>query len=145
MSAIDPITLVASVMSFAQANQRAKAEASAAQSQAESQVRQIKSAQEIEARRERDRLKRAMATQRARYGASGVGGTGGSSRALLQGLVDDTEEGITDMRKTNQMKIDDIYRDLSHRRRRSLLDRRSAATGLALDLARQGTSSLLDR
>ena len=66
----------------------------------------------------RDQLKRALATQRARFGASGLSSAGGSARAILNGLISesdregretasDTRRGIEDLTRVNAQRVSD--------------------------------------
>jgi hypothetical protein len=69
--------------------------------QARQQVELEQSAQTEAARR--DALRRAVARQRASFGAQGVGSSGGSADAVLLGLFDESEE-----QKAERQRLDDL-------------------------------------
>ena len=138
-AAIPYVIMAASTaLSMQQARSQAKAENSAAQTQANVQARQIRESQAIEERRRQEQLIRNLAAQRARAGAAGIGGAGGSSEALLQGLSNETERDLNDVRRTNLLQIDDVYGNLAHTRKRNLLDARYSQLNSMLSLANKG-------
>lgn len=72
----------------------------------------------------RQALRRAIARQRARMGASGTGAaTGGSGEAILLGLIDDAALAEAGDRRDLRSRIDQITADRHYRRRIGLLDR----------------------
>jgi len=72
----------------------------------------------------RQALRRAIARQRARMGASGTGAaTGGSGEAILLGLIDDAALAEAGDRRDLKGRIDQITADRHYRRRIGLLDR----------------------
>jgi hypothetical protein len=72
--------------------------------QAALQKEQIRlSAEQTETNR-RAALRRAMARQRAQFGASGVGSNGGSSQAVLLGLFDESEEELNQRTALDALK-----------------------------------------
>lgn len=80
----------------------------AAATQAEAQARQnqlILQRQAAEAQQQRDLLAKASATQRARMGALGLGGSGGSADAILAGMSQDTAESIAASGQAAQFKL----------------------------------------
>lgn len=135
-TAIPYVIMAASTaLSMQQAQSQAKAANSAARAQADAQARQIREGQAIEERRRQEQLIHNLAAQRARAGAAGVGGAGGSSEALLQGLSNATERDLDDARRTNLLQIDDLYGSLAHTRKRNLLDARYSQLNSMLGLA----------
>lgn len=138
MTAVDPISLAMSVAGMAASRQKSKAAASAARQNAALQARQIRENQAVEARRAREALKKGMATQRARFGASGAGGAGGSGEAVLKGLSAETERGIDDLYKLSKLKLDGIYQDYANSRRQNLLEASSARTSGLASIFNQG-------
>lgn len=143
MAAVAPfapylLMAASTAVSMQQAQSQAKAANAAAKAQADAQTRQIRAGQAIEERRRQEQLIRNLATQRARAGAAGIAGAGGSSEALLQGLSNETERDLNDTRRLNLLKIDDIYSDLGHTRRRNLLAARNSQVNSLLNMADKG-------
>lgn len=76
---------------------------------------------------ERDRqqqlsLRRRIAEQRARAGASGVATTGGSLDAVLRGLERETEEDLQAQKRDTARQIAELRDRFSEKRSRNLLD-----------------------
>ncbi|MGQ0528074.1 MAG: hypothetical protein ACT4OY_08635 [Alphaproteobacteria bacterium] len=67
-------------------------------------------------------LRRAMARQRAQFGASGVGSAGGSSQAVLLGLFDETEEELAQREKLDGIRSRATDLDVSNSRSLNLLN-----------------------
>lgn len=135
------ISAMSTAMGVQQAHSQSKAANKAAQAQVNAQARQLRESQAIEERRERERLKQNLATQRARFGAAGVSGAGGSSAALLKGLFDRTERDLDDTRRLNLMRTEDLYTNLAHTKRRNLLDASGKIGQSVLGLAEAGVRS----
>lgn len=76
--------------------QQAKAAAEAQGKQTAMQGELLWQQQQQHAKRQRDLLKRQLATARASLAAGGGGFAGGSGQALMEGLVRQTEEDIGD-------------------------------------------------
>ena len=85
------------------------------------QVDQIRQAQQIDERQRRDRLRRALATQRARFGAEGIG-TGGSAQAVLAGLAAEAERENSDDRAMATARINRINDQYDWKRRKFVLE-----------------------
>ena len=49
-------------------------------------------------------LRRAVARQNARFGASGIGGSGGSAEAVLLGLFDESEEDLASRERLDNLR-----------------------------------------
>lgn len=76
-----------------------------------------------EDRRERDTaLRRRLAEERARAGAGGVGGSGGSIDAVLSGLVAESSAQQTASDAETRSRLDALRGTYDARSRRSLLD-----------------------
>lgn len=105
--AMVPMAITA-VSTVAGAAGKAMAADEAASAQAEAQARQnqvILQRQAAEEQQQRDLLAKASATQRARMGASGMGGVGGSADAILAGMSQDTAESIAGSAQSAQLKL----------------------------------------
>ena len=82
-----------------QERQRLAEQQAAQNAAAQSDIRAVESAQDEE--RRQAALRRAVARQRASFGASGIAaGTGGSSEAVLLGFIEETEE---ELERRNQL------------------------------------------
>lgn len=80
------VSLVSGAVAASQANQSAKAQVQANSRAYAMQAEQARLANEIEQRRRKEALAAGKATQRARFGAAGIGSADGSAAALLDGL-----------------------------------------------------------
>lgn len=84
--------------------EQARGQTAAQEANARAQTEQIRQNQIIEDRNRGDRLRRALATQRARFGAQGIG-SGGSSQAVLAGLAAEAEQEHADSRAQTSSRI----------------------------------------
>lgn len=75
-----------------------------------------------ESRKQQTALERRLAQERARAGAMGVGGYGGSADAVLRGLVDEDESQRAARRLEVAEKIEALRSAYGKKQRRSLLD-----------------------
>lgn len=129
-----------------QAKQQARTQNAAAESAAQFQRQQAEQAQAIRERDRRERLRRVLASQRAQFGAQGIGG-GGSAEAVLKGLTNDNERAIQDERERLGLSFAALDRDVAERRRLNLLEvsntRRRLAFG-TLERGIGGFTSLLE-
>ncbi len=109
----------------------------AQEANARAQTEQIRQNQQIEGRQRRDRLRRALATQRARFGAQGVG-SGGSSQAVFAGLAAEAEQENADTRALASTRINRISDQLTWSRRKNLLEASRPGNRMAVGLLQQG-------
>jgi len=134
-------------LNFALAERSARRQSSAINAGRDQQIAEIQ-ARDAEARREEEaRLRRQLASQRARAGAAGVAGRGGSSDAVLRGLVEEAEAGLAARESRSAAQVGDIRSAASSARRRNLLDLVGGASSSGLrTLGRSAgrRSSLLD-
>jgi len=91
-------------------------------------------------RKRRDALKRAVARQRASFGASGVSNNGGSSEAVLLGLFEESEDQKAERERLDNLKLNTIDQNLKNQKRVNTLQR----TQLAERQKVTNTSSTLD-
>lgn len=68
-----------------------------------------------------DALRRAVARQRASFGSSGVGSAAGSSQAVLLGLVDESEEELSNREALDNLRTRALDLDQSQSRSLNLL------------------------
>ncbi len=97
-----------------------------------------------EQRRIEGRLRRQLASQRARAGASGIGGSA-SSNAILRGLVEEASVADQARQQEASQSVATINRNARSARRNNLLElaNSSARRGISI-LCRDSGSSLLD-
>ena len=98
-----------SAMTYANQQQAANQQAMARNQQIAYMQRQ----QQIQAQQQRDKLKRLVAAERARFGAMGTGSQEGSAAALIQGLRQKTENDIAIGRQQTLMRQQNLL-DQSH-------------------------------
>jgi hypothetical protein len=126
--------IAATAMNVASQASRNSAARDAASAQAEAQTRQnqmILQRQAAEEAQQRDLLAKASATQRARMGALGMDGAGGSAAAILAGMSEDTAENIAASAQSAQLKLRGLSSSVSSRS--NLLDAATAGnSGLSV-------------
>jgi hypothetical protein len=96
------------------------------------QIEEIRQRDEEARRQEEEALRRRLATQRARAAAAGVGGPGGSSEAVLRGLIEESEAALQAREELSGGRIADIRQSAQRSRQRNLLDLVGSATGSGL-------------
>ncbi len=124
-------------LQIAQKQRQAKAQNKIYQQQAQRQIDIIRKNQEIAARKRRDQLRRAQATQMAKFGAQGVSPSGGSSDALLKGLSSRSAQDARDARGLGDLRIGEINNQLSRRRRPNLLELTNIGKRTAFNMLRK--------
>jgi hypothetical protein len=110
-------------------------------STAQAQIAQVRLAQQTEDRERRERLKRALATQRARFGAQGLSSSA-SSDAVLGGLTKEVEQEALDSATQANFRVDRINDQLAWSRRKSLLSPSSPQNRYAFSMIQQGLRSI---
>ena len=90
-------------------------------------------------------LKRDLARQRARMGASGLNPNTGSAESVLLGLAADANRQTARDNYNFDMRRDAIQTGLARAQYQNLLQRRDAQTSMFMDLTRQGTGYLKPR
>lgn len=143
-------TALPMILGFAQqigsqvnARRAAKANQAAAANQANFQIQQIRKSEEIEERRRRERLRQALATQRARFGGQGISAGGGSAGALLDGLSKKAGSQSREAQTLAGFRIANINTRLTESRRRNLLEASSARNRLAFNLLEKSIPSVV--
>ena len=84
-----------------------------------------------------------QATERARFGAAGVG-RGGSADAVLNGLAKKTEQSIRDDRALGQMGLLHSAEKARHARKISLIDYKAGQARNFINIGKEGFA-LLER
>lgn len=90
----------------------------------------------------KDALKRSVARQRAQFGAQGVGSTGGSSRAVLLGIVDESEEEKAQREALDALKVRAIDENLEQQKALNVLQREQLREKSTLDNITGGLGSI---
>lgn len=113
-----------------------------AKADARAQTQQIQQQQEIQSRERRDQLRRALATQRARFGSQGIAASGGSVDAALGGLEAEAARDEQDANSLGTMRISRINDELDWQKRRNLLDASSPRYRSAFSLMQRSLRSI---
>lgn len=123
-------------MTAAQQERQADAAHDAAKADAQAKIAQMKLIEEANDRARREKLRNALAAQKAAFGAQGLG-SGGSAGAVLAGLAKEATFSALEDHKLNASRMDQVQQQLSAQRRKSLLDLSDYRTQAAWDLAQQ--------
>jgi len=115
--------VASAVLSEQQASRQRKIK----QAQIESEKQRLKASHKIEERKRKEALKRQLAARRARMAASGAGGAGGSGRAILSGLISQSEKQREEAAQQLGWGIGDLNT-------KSLLNRGNSSLSKGLDL-----------
>lgn len=128
-----------------QQNQQAEFARAAGEAEARGQIEQIQQSTQASERQRQEAIRRALATQRARYGAQGIG-AGGSADAVLAGMAVEAQRDTQEARKVAQLRINQIREQTAWQNTRNLLDASQFANRSAFNLVQQGlrTVPLLD-
>jgi len=105
-------------------------------------IQELQARNREENRRRREELRRRLAAERARAGAAGTATRGGSSDAVLRGLVQEADAAGRAADATVRRSISEVRRNASSARSSSLLDLTGGVVGGLLGGFRR--SSLLD-
>ena len=132
-------------MQIAQQKQQAELARATEEAQARGQIEQLQQSVQASERQRQNAIKRALATQRARYGAQGIG-TGGSADAVLAGMAAEAERETREARKAAQLRINQIREQGAWQNTKNLLDTSQFANRSAFNLVQQSlrTVPLLD-
>lgn len=118
-------------------NQQAEFARATQEAQARAQIEQIQQSNQANERQRQDALKRALATQRARFGARGIG-AGGSADAVLAGMAAEAQREGAEARDLSQIRINQIRDQVAWQNRKNLLDASQFASRSAFNLVQQG-------
>lgn len=121
---------------------QSKSAADEANASAEAQVDQIRQAQAVQSRDRAEQLKRALATQRARFGAQGLAAGGGSADAALAGLEAESQRQEDDSQAQAALRIGNIEDQAAYQQRRNLLSASSFAYRTGLSSFQRGIRSV---
>ncbi len=106
--------------SLAQTHALEEAQSSASAALEKSALRQNAQANE---KSRKDALRRTVASQKAKFGAAGVSSGGGSSEAVLLGMIEDSEEEGQENDNVMSLKLAAIDQDLSQEKSLNVLQR----------------------
>lgn len=112
------IAAIAVSTAFSAAMQQSAAKKQAAQvdAQRRREVQQIQQQQDIAERQKREELRRAQATQRARFSGAGINPESGSASSLIGGLARQVDQAIADNRTMNTLRVEGINADAAAQR-----------------------------
>jgi hypothetical protein len=135
-------SLATTGLNLALAQQAASGQSRDARQERDRRIQEIQARSREENRKRREELRRRLAAERARAGASGVATRGGSSDAVLRGLVEQTDRAERGASDSVRSQISELRRNASSARRSSLLDLAGNVAGSVF--GGSGRSSLLD-
>lgn len=130
-----------SALQMGLASARQDAAMSAQEDQAKAQMAQIRLQRKAEERERQERLRRALATQRARFGAHGLSSSG-SAAAVLAGIEEEARRESAEARAMAQNRTQGIQDQLMWSQRKNLFDASSPENRLAFSFLQQGTRTL---
>jgi hypothetical protein len=125
-------SLATTGLSLALAQQAASGQARDARQERDRRIQEIQARNREENRKRREELRRRLAAERARAGAAGVATRGGSSDAVLRGLVEETDRAERAGSNSLRNQISELRRNASSARRSSLLDLAGNVAGSVL-------------
>lgn len=142
MGAIGSLATIGLNMALSRKAQRA--DESGLKEERDLKVRDIL-ARDAEARRQQEQtLRRRLAEERARAGASGVGGSGGSADAVLKGLVEESRAESAARATETANDLSGVNQAFDSRRKQNLLDFNARWLNVGRSLGSRGLRSLLD-
>ncbi len=130
-------------LNLALAEQAARRQNRSVEGDRDQQVQGIQQKLDDERRIATDRLRRQLATQRARAGAAGVASSA-TSNAVLRGLIQTAQADNQARAADAQQEVDRIRQRARQASRRNLLELASTATRASFGVTSGRTSSLLD-
>ena len=134
-------SLATTGLNLALSQQAASSQARDARQERDRRIQEIQARNREENRKRREELRRRLAAERARAGAAGVATRGGSSDAVLRGLVEETDRAEEAGASSIRRQISELRRNASSVRRNSLLDLAGDVAGSVF--GGSGRSSLL--
>jgi hypothetical protein len=120
MGALNSLATVG--LNLAAAQRRQSADADALKAERDRQSRDLLDRAGEERREGRETLRRRLAQERARAGAAGTGGSGGSIDAVLRGLTAESDAQQAAADRATESRLGGLRASYEARRRRSLLD-----------------------
>jgi len=132
-------TVAMTALQYGMDSAQQKATRAARKSETVTQINQLRYAQQIEDRDRRDRLRRAVAAQRARFGSQGIASSG-TANAVLGGLAAETDQQIATAGEMTALRVNKVIDDSS--RRRSLLEASSPKSRLSFSLMQKGLRTI---
>lgn len=113
--------------------------------EAKARAAQIQQAQDIDARDRQERLRRALAAQRAKFGAQGLSGSG-SAYAVLEGLAAEANREQAEANALAQTRIQQLGSEFASAQRKNLLAAAQPYNRLAFNVLQRNlnTNHLLE-
>lgn len=118
-------------------NQQAELARASEEAQARAQIEQIQQSRQASDRERQDAVRRALAMQKARFGAQGIG-AGGSADAVLAGMAAEAQREAAEARDLAAVRVNQIRNQLAWQNRKNLLDASQFASRSAFHLVQQG-------
>jgi hypothetical protein len=134
-------SLATTGLNLALTQQAASGQARDARRERDGRIQEIQVRNREEDRKRREELRRRLAAERARAGAAGVATQGGSSDAVLRGLVEESDRAEQAGNSAVRRQVSELRRNASSARRSSLLDLAGNVVGSVF--GGSGRSSLL--
>jgi hypothetical protein len=125
-------SLATTGLNLALSQQAASGHARDTRQERDRRIQEIQARNREENRKRREELRRRLAAERARAGAAGVAIQGGSSDAVLRGLVEETDRAEQATANSVRRQISELRRNASSARRNSLLDLAGNVAGSVL-------------
>jgi hypothetical protein len=135
-------SLATTGLNLALSQQAASGQSRDARQERDRRIQEIQARNLEENRKRREELRRRLAAERARAGAAGVATRGGSSDAVLRGLVEETDRVEQVASNSVHRQVSELRRNANSARRNSLLDLAGNVAGSVV--GGSGRSSLLD-
>lgn len=131
-------------LNLALADQAQRRQSRTINAERDQQIDTIERRNAEEQRKIEERLRRQLASQRARAGAAGVGGSA-SSNAILRGLVEEASAVDQVRQQEASQSVTAINRNARNARRNNLLELANSSANRGISLISRGSgSSLLD-
>ncbi|MBN1784023.1 MAG: hypothetical protein JW812_03585 [Alphaproteobacteria bacterium] len=91
---------------------------------------------------QRNLLKRALATQRSRYGAGGTAGKSFSAKSVLKRLDGDAKRNLENYKELSDLRLEKLNNNLSDAETNALLDKKRSKLNQQVKLAKSGRKLL---
>lgn len=117
-----------------------KASEAAQKGEAKARAAQIRQAQDIDVRDRQERLRRALAAQRARFGGQGLSASG-SANAVLEGLAAEANREQAEANALAQTRIQQLGSELASAQRKNLLTAAQPYNRLAFNVLQRNLNT----
>jgi hypothetical protein len=132
-------TVAMTALQYSVDSAQQKAAKAAQKSETAASIQQVRYLQQVEDQARRDRLRRAIAAQRARFGAQGLSASG-TANAVLGGLAAETDKAIAADNSVTALRVNKLLDESS--RRRSLLEASNPQNQMTFSLFQKGIRTI---